>query len=90
MPDEITGALIPPAAREQWSALSVALRQRGPAACQGTLPPNDWWPGSRDDLTEVRWHCEICTVQTECLAYAVAAGELSGIWGGLTAEERAR
>lgn len=32
--------------------------------------------------------CGTCGVVPECLAYALAAGESDGIWGGLTAEER--
>ena len=32
--------------------------------------------------------CRQCRVIEQCLAWALAAGEDAGIWGGLTAEER--
>jgi WhiB family redox-sensing transcriptional regulator len=34
--------------------------------------------------------CASCPVQRECADYALAAEERYGVWGGLTAEERAR
>lgn len=34
--------------------------------------------------------CAGCEVQAACLQYAIATGETWGIWGGLTAGERAR
>jgi WhiB family redox-sensing transcriptional regulator len=32
--------------------------------------------------------CNNCLVRTRCLAYALRAGEVFGIWGGTTPEER--
>ncbi len=32
--------------------------------------------------------CEECTVSTECLDFALDTNQDSGIWGGLTEEER--
>ena len=34
--------------------------------------------------------CASCPVQRQCADYALAADERYGVWGGLTAEERAR
>ena len=34
--------------------------------------------------------CADCPARVECLAYALAAGEREGLWGGPTAAERAR
>ena len=34
--------------------------------------------------------CDSCPVRRECADYALAADERYGVWGGLTAEERAR
>ena len=34
--------------------------------------------------------CQTCTVQTECLEYALANDERFGIWGGLSERERRR
>jgi WhiB family transcriptional regulator, redox-sensing transcriptional regulator len=35
-------------------------------------------------------YCERCTVQTACLAVAMSARELHGVWGGTTEAERRR
>lgn len=32
--------------------------------------------------------CESCSVQRECLEWAIETGQDSGVWGGLTEEER--
>jgi WhiB family transcriptional regulator, redox-sensing transcriptional regulator len=32
--------------------------------------------------------CAACQVRGECLRYALAAGPLQGVWGGMTEEER--
>jgi hypothetical protein len=32
--------------------------------------------------------CAGCPVRSDCLRYALAAGPLQGVWGGLTEEER--
>jgi len=34
--------------------------------------------------------CARCPIQQECLRYALAAGSIQGVWGGLTEEERRR
>src|SRR5512135_1307302 len=34
--------------------------------------------------------CRSCPVREECLGYALAADERYGVWGGMTAEQRAR
>lgn len=34
--------------------------------------------------------CESCAVKTKCLDYALENGEPFGIWGGVTAHERAK
>jgi WhiB family transcriptional regulator, redox-sensing transcriptional regulator len=34
--------------------------------------------------------CQTCSVQTECLDYALANDERFGIWGGLSERERRR
>jgi WhiB family transcriptional regulator, redox-sensing transcriptional regulator len=32
--------------------------------------------------------CAQCVVRTECLAFALRTGQMHGIWGGLTEQER--
>lgn len=34
--------------------------------------------------------CALCTVQTDCLQYALANHERFGVWGGLSPGERSR
>ena len=68
------------------------------AACAGLstalfFPPEDAGPGhslSRRDLSEARRVCAECPVRAECLEWAIERGERYGVWGGLTAVERAK
>jgi WhiB family redox-sensing transcriptional regulator len=32
--------------------------------------------------------CKLCEVRSECLEWALATGQDSGVWGGLSEEER--
>src|SRR5262249_60792279 len=34
--------------------------------------------------------CARCPIQRECLRYALDAGSIQGVWGGMTADERRR
>lgn len=34
--------------------------------------------------------CARCPIQRECLRYALGAGSIQGVWGGMTEEERRR
>ena len=62
---------------------------RGLAACVGTSL--DFFPESSG---RSRHHqaamqtCLGCEVRTQCLDYAINAGERYGIWGGTTADRR--
>ncbi|HYZ91614.1 MAG TPA: WhiB family transcriptional regulator [Actinomycetota bacterium] len=68
---------------------------RPKAACQG-LDPELFF--SSDDIVnrqerlereaEAKAVCTRCTVRSECLTYALDAGERYGVWGGMTAQER--
>lgn len=66
------------------------------AACKG-MDNNLWWPvdgqgrdaSSDPAATEPgRRVCAACPVVDDCLTYAVSTRQKSGIWGGLTADER--
>lgn len=75
--------VIPPGAVEEWAALDEALTG-AEAACQAH--PEAWWePGSAETAKAA---CGRCPVRVECLAYALAADERFGVWGGLGPEER--
>jgi WhiB family redox-sensing transcriptional regulator len=38
--------------------------------------------------TQAKLVCMACPVRVDCLAYAVAAAEPDGVWGGKNADER--
>ena len=60
------------------------------AACRGQ-GSDAWFPG--DEVGEggeaARRVCAGCRVRAECLEYALVAGIRHGLWGGLSAKERA-
>jgi len=62
------------------------------AACQ-SVDPDLFFPMSatnpaRSELAAAKAVCAGCRVQSECLQYALAAGQVQGIWGGMSEEER--
>ncbi|HLJ07421.1 MAG TPA: WhiB family transcriptional regulator [Acidimicrobiia bacterium] len=60
------------------------------AACRGE-GFNAWFPSEEfgEDADAARRVCCGCRVRTDCLDYALAAGIRHGVWGGLSARERA-
>jgi hypothetical protein len=80
---------IPAAGLDAWAELAQVLHTDGPAPCE--VEPDSWWPTQADSPDELAVRiCAGCPVRPECLAYALAAGERDGVWGGLTPAERAR
>jgi WhiB family redox-sensing transcriptional regulator len=71
----------------QWQAL---------AACQGLgddlffATSNERGPSRRRRERAAKAVCATCPVVDQCLAWALAAGEPYGVWGGLSPEERRR
>jgi WhiB family redox-sensing transcriptional regulator len=62
------------------------------AACQ-SVDPDLFFPMSatnpaRADMAAAKAVCARCPVRAECLQYALAAGQVHGIWGGMSEEER--
>jgi WhiB family transcriptional regulator, redox-sensing transcriptional regulator len=62
------------------------------AACQHA-DPDLFFPISaagpaRAQLVGAKAVCARCPVRRDCLHYALAAGPVQGVWGGLTEEER--
>jgi Transcription factor WhiB len=84
--DVVSAALVPESAREEWAELTAALDSRGPASCETSGTPDVWW--SPADAPMASSVCRSCPVAAECLAYALAADERFGVWGGMTPEER--
>lgn len=57
------------------------------AACRGIATPDIFFPDKGTNKVAVRM-CHACLVSQFCLKYALDNNEKSGIWGGLTANER--
>ena len=64
---------------------------RGDARCRGTEAEVFYAPGTDGPDSDVaRAMCLGCPVRVQCLDFAVATGELFGVWGGTTPRERRR
>jgi Transcription factor WhiB len=82
---------IPAAAWDEWLWLSAELEREGPIPCR-TGDPESWWP------TVGQWStprtraavdaCRGCPAVAACLAYALAADERFGVWGGTLPDQR--
>src|SRR3712207_1279374 len=90
-PEPAPSPLVPPKAEAEWSALQGALEDAGAVACQ-TEDPAAWWPDRRQLQTPRTQGavdaCRRCPAAAACLAYALAADERFGIWGGTTPDQR--
>jgi WhiB family transcriptional regulator, redox-sensing transcriptional regulator len=62
-----------------------AWRTRG--RCQ-SVDPELFFPAPSEPVDAAVALCRICPVQGSCLAWALQAGDLHGVWGGTTARER--
>lgn len=80
---------VPRAAVDEWVALTDALAELGrPPACAEA--PKMWWSKRPIDVEYAIEACMACPVFEECRAYAVAAGEREGVWGGSRRNVRSR
>ena len=62
-----------------------AWRTRG--ACQD-VDPETFFPAPSEPADAAMALCRTCPVLGSCLAWALQAGDLHGVWGGTTARER--
>lgn len=62
-----------------------AWRTRG--VCQ-SVDPETFFPAPSESAEAAVSLCRTCPVQGSCLAWALDAGDLHGVWGGTTARER--
>ncbi len=79
--DFLSASLLEDAAadtRRQWSARGICI----------DADPEIFFPLGDGAAAEARAICGSCPVRRECLAYAIAADEPFGIWGGLDPQER--
>lgn len=66
---------------------------RNHAACQGIPDPDIFFPigntgPALDQIEEAKKICRPCGVRRECLTWALATGQDTGVWGGLSEDER--
>ena len=89
MPDDTAipdaAELLSPELLEQ-AAADTKRRWSVHALCITTDP--EIFPPTGSLATEAQAICAQCPVRSMCLAYAIAAGEPFGIWGGLDPQER--
>lgn len=72
-----------------WVRLATALDEVGPAPCEAD--PEAWWVSSGSGRVEdAVYGCSRCPVEELCRAYALAADERAGIWGGVDMAARPR
>ncbi len=76
---------IPAGAVGEWAALSEVL-EVAVTPCQAVDDAEAWWDPDRYE--EACEGCVPCPARVPCLAYAMAAGERHGVWGGLSPEGR--
>ena len=63
---------------------------RDDALCR-QVDGNLWFPEQGASLNPAKRVCNTpCPVRIACLDYAITTGQSEGIWGGMSAKERAR
>lgn len=82
------------AAARRDPRLLLALRERGldegwrtRGTCQ-SVDPETFFPAPNEPADAAVAFCRSCDVQGSCLAWALAAGDCHGVWGGTTPRER--
>lgn len=48
------------------------------------------FPDKGESVEDAKKICNKCTVEEQCLAYALATGEKFGVWGGKSWQQRKR
>ena len=52
------------------------------ASCRDASWPDLWHSADPDERAYAKAVCAHCPVRSECLQYALALGDVHGIWGG--------
>lgn len=76
-----------------YEALDTAIKAVGEVPCQSA--PDFYFEREEDAAVINGWArtkaiqlCDTCPVKRLCLQYAMAAGEVYGVWGGTNAAQR--
>jgi WhiB family redox-sensing transcriptional regulator len=81
---------------ERTTTTITAANWRDSAACRGTTDPDWWFPigntgyAARQIKTAKAFCTGGCPVRDWCLAWSLETDQGSGVWGGASAEDRAR
>lgn len=83
-----------PRVGESWTTRLIIRGQWWSAAACRSADPDLFFPISDsgpalEQAAEAKAICATCRVQRECLAFALRTGQVHGIWGGTTEDERA-
>lgn len=82
---------VPAGAVVEWQILAAHLEDAGTVPCREG-DPESWWPDKKNTdaaPTRIAVHgCWRCPAREACAAYAVAADEREGVWGGMLPDER--
>jgi WhiB family redox-sensing transcriptional regulator len=70
---------------EEWQAAGACL-----SADPEIFFPVSGCGASAAQIEQARQICARCQVRSECLDFAMSTGEMHGIWGGTTPEDRTR
>lgn len=82
---------VPDHAREEWEELGDALTALGGTAPCQSADAEDWVQDGRSPAARSAADaCLDCPAMTACGLYALAAGERTGVWGGMGPAERTR
>ena len=70
----------------------LVLDWRDLAACKGAdtdlfFPAGETGPAA-EQIAMAKRICAGCDVRDECLGYAIETNQVSGVWGGVTEDER--
>ena len=72
-----------------YQVLQEAITDEG-----GVVPchnyPDLFFPDIGENPNKAKAVCQTCPVRLQCLQYALAANEVYGVWGGMSAYERNR
>lgn len=76
------------------STLTITTDWRQLAACRDSdatlfFPVGSTGPAV-DQIVAAKEICAMCTVQEECLQYALESNQEAGVWGGYAEDERRR
>ena len=84
-----SAGIVPEGGVDEWRQLQAVLASLAPLLPVCAADPETWQaPASSPRTAEAIEWCQGCPARAECRAYAVAAGEREGVWGGTTPVDR--